>query len=209
MTLTFCCVWLEINFFGSSSFPYSIAERIKKRGALSESIDQLAVLAFTSVRCCVVLCCALLQPKPSKTRNKRFLSISSVESIQRIHRIIFIFPFPSSMVGDGDRRWAAMFLKKRSEKDPTVKGKKRKKFLIKNPSILMWAWAGPEWAILCVHTYKSCLSQYSKYIESIVRTPALFSWRQRTLGRSSPSSSSIPISVTGSVLRFPCCRQRK
>jgi hypothetical protein len=28
------------------------------------------------------------------------------------------------------------------------KWKKRKKFLIKNPSILMWAWAsGPEWAM--------------------------------------------------------------
>ena len=89
-----------------------------------------------------MLCCTLLRSAAQTVKDSQYkgflLSLLYVESIQRIHRIIFIFPF---FFFNG-RRWggsaAAMFLKKRSEKRSNSQRKEKKKFLIKNPSILMF-----------------------------------------------------------------------
>lgn len=123
--LTFCR--LEINFpiFFPAIFYW--AERIKN--------GELGINRPT-------WCCSLFPIPTVKDSRKGFLDPFHhyVLSIQRIHRIIFFLLFNGRRCSADDYIGARE--KKRSN---AVKEEEEEKFLIKNPSILMWAWVGARY----------------------------------------------------------------
>lgn len=122
------------QFFLSFFFPaiFYWVERIKNVSL--ESIDQLGAAPYFLYQ-------------PSKTREGISRSFPSLcLSIQlRIHRIIFFLLFNGRRCS-ADDDYIGTREKKRSN---AVKEEEEEKFLIKNPSILMWVWVGAIYLSLC------------------------------------------------------------